>query len=485
LDKYAPTRNFQEICATIGKVSEILSPPPFIQQVRIAMSTFGPIRRRPFLQGSAAAAGTLLLGSKTKAFAENDKLNLAFVGVGGRGGSNLKDLTKDGSVNVVSICDVNGNTLDRVAEQFPKARRYSDFRRLLDDLKDVDAVVVSSTEHTHAFATLPALQMKKPVYCEKPLTYNIQESRRIMQEAAQANVPTQMGTQIHGLPNYRRVVELVQSGAIGAVSEAHVWVSRAWGLQSEADAKRHRDIVFITDRPKESMDIPKGLDWDLWCGPAPLRPYHDVYFPGPKWYRWWDFGNGTMSDLGSHWNDLPFWALKLDAPKTIEAFGDKPHSEIAPASMTATYEYGPREGMPACKLSWYQGVDKPQIWKDKGIPQWDSAVLFVGDKGMLLSDYNKHLLLPEDKFVDFKRPKPFIPDSPGQHEEWLNAIRNGTPTGSPFSYAGLLTEANHLGNVAFRAGMKLEWDFKAMKATNCPDADRFIGRQPRQGWSLG
>ncbi len=449
------------------------------------MRASGSLGRRHFLQSTAATAGTLVLGSNTKAFAENDKLNLAFVGVGGRGGSNLKDLTKDGSVNVVAICDVNGNTLDRVAEKFPKARRYSDFRRLLDDLKDVDAVVVSSTEHTHAFATLPALQMKKPVYCEKPLTYNIQESRRIMQASAQANVPTQMGTQIHGLPNYRRVVELVQSGAIGAVSEAHVWVSRAWGLQSESDAKRHRDIVFITDRPKESMDIPKGLDWDLWCGPAPLRPYHDVYFPGPKWYRWWDFGNGTMSDLGSHWNDLPFWALKLDAPKTIEAFGDKPHSEIAPASMTATYEYGPREGMPACKLSWYQGVDKPQIWKDKGIPQWDSAVLFVGDKGMLLSDYNKHLLLPEDKFVDFKRPKPFIPDSPGQHEEWLNAIRNGTPTGSPFSYAGLLTEANHLGNVAFRAGMKLEWDFKAMKATNCPDADRFIGRQPRQGWSLG
>lgn len=454
------------------------------------MRTSGPIRRRHFLQGTAASAGSLLLGSsllgsRTKAFAENDKLNLAFVGVGGRGGSNLKDLTKDASVNVVSICDVNGNTLDRVGEQFQKARRYTDFRRMLDDLKDVDAVVVSSTEHTHAFATLPALQMKKPVYCEKPLTYNIQESRRIMQASAQANVPTQMGTQIHGLPNYRRVVELVQSGAIGAVSEAHVWVSRAWGLQSEADAKRHRDIVYVTDRPKESMEIPKGLDWDLWCGPAPLRPYHEVYFPGPKWYRWWDFGNGTMSDLGSHWNDLPFWALKLDAPKTIESFGDKPHSEIAPASMTTNYEYGPREGMPACKVSWYQGEDKPQIWKDKGIPQWDSAVLFVGDKGMLLSDYNKHMLLPEDKFVDFKRPKPFIPDSPGQHEEWVNAIRNGTPTGSPFSYAGLLTEANHLGNVAFRAGMKLEWDFKAMRATNCPDADRFIGREPRQGWSLG
>ena len=442
-------------------------------------------QRRQFLQCvGGAAAGTLALGAKAKATAQNDKINLAFVGIGGRGGSNLKDLTNSDSTSVVSICDVNGIHLDRVGEKYPKARRYSDFRRLMDELKDVDAVVVSSTEHTHAFATLPALQMRKPVYCEKPLTYNIQECRLVMQAAAQANVPTQMGTQIHGMPNYRRVVELIQTGAIGSVTEAHVWVSRAWGLQSEASAKQHRDIVYVTDRPTDPMEVPNGLDWDLWCGPAPLRPYHDVYFPGPKWYRWWDFGNGTMSDLGSHWNDLPFWALKLDSPRTIESFGDKPHPEIAPASMMTIYEYGPREGMPACKLTWYQGVDKPQIWKDKGIPQWDSAVLFVGDKGMLLSDYGKHVLLPEDKFVDFQPPAPFIPDSPGQHAEWLNAIRNGTPTGSPFSYAGLLTEANHLGNVAFRAGTKLAWDYKSMKATNCPEADRFIGRQPRSGWSL-
>jgi len=444
------------------------------------------IRRRIFLKSAAAGVATsLVLRSKANAVSQNDKLNLAFVGIGGRGGSNLKDLTKDGSTNVVSICDVNESHLDRVGEQFPKARRYFDFRRMMDELKDIDAVVVSSTEHTHAFATLPALQQKKPVYCEKPLSYNVQESRRIMLAAAEANVATQMGTQIHGMPNYRRVVELVQSGAIGGVTEAHVWVSRAWGLQSEEEAKKNRDIVFVTDRPKETAEIPKGLNWDLWVGPAPMRPYHDVYFPGPKWYRWWDFGNGTMSDLGSHWNDLPFWALKLDAPKTIEAFGGTPHPEIAPASMKAVYEYGPRGSMPACKLTWYQGAEKPQIWKDQGIPQWDSAVLFVGDKGMILSNYNKHILLPEQQFADFQRPAPFIPDSPGQHQEWLNAIRNGTPTGSPFSYAGLLTEANHLGNVAFRCAKKLDWDFKTMKATNCPEADRFISRVPRSGWSLG
>ena len=183
-------------------------------------------------------------------------------------------------------------------------------------------------------------------------------------------------------------------------------------------------------------------------------------------------------------NDLPFWALKLDAPKTVEAFGESAHPEIAPASMSAVYEYAARETMPACKLLWYQGTHKPTIWKEKGIPQWEYGVLFIGDKGMLLSDYGRHLLLPEDKFVDFKRPDQFIADSPGQQQEWLDAIRNGTPTGSPFSYSGLLTEANHLGNVAFRAGKKLQWDFKSMSATNCPAADQFIRRTPRAGWSL-
>jgi predicted dehydrogenase len=443
------------------------------------------VGRRSFLQGVAGAVAITALNAPSRVYSANDKLNLAFVGIGGRGGANLEEMITDGSVNVSAICDVNGNHLDRVGERFPKAQRYADFRRLMDKLNDIDAVVVSTTEHTHAFATLPALQMKKPVYCEKPLTHNIRESRKIMLAAAEAKVATQMGTQIHALPNYRRVVELIQAGAIGNVTEAHVWVSRSWGLQSAADAAKYGDIVHVVDRPKESMDIPKGLDWDLWLGPAPVRPYHEVYFPGPKWYRWWDFGNGTMSDLGSHFNDLPFWALKLDAPKTVEAFGDSPHAEIAPASMSAVYEYGPRENLPACKVHWYQGTHKPKIWKENGIPQWGDGILFVGDKGMLLSDYGKHLLLPEDKFENYQRPAPSIPDSPGHQREWLDAIRNGTPTGSPFSYAGLLTEANHLGNVAYRSNKKIEWDFASMKAVNCPEADRFIGRTPRSGWSLG
>ena len=263
-----------------------------------------------------------------------------------------------------------------------------------------------------------------------------------------------------------------------------MWVGRAWGRQSAADDKANGDIVHVEERPTNKMETPDYLDWDLWIGPAPYRPYHEVYFPVPKWYRWWDFGNGTMSDLGSHWVDLPFWALKLDSPLTIEADGPAPHPEIAPASMMAKYEYGPRGEMPACTVSWYQGTFKPQIWNDGGIPKFGSGVLFVGDKGMLLSDYGRHVLLPEADFKDFKRPERFIPDVVSHHEEWLAACRTGSSTGSPFSYAGPLTEANHLGNVAYRAGKKLVWDARNMRAINCPEASQYLGREPRKGWSL-
>jgi len=447
--------------------------------------------RRRFLQTTAVGTAALAVPNLVSAQNPNSKLNVAFIGVGGRGAGNLQSVVSfaDVPVNVVALCDVNARTLAQQAERFPQARTYQDFRKLYDDkTSDIDAVVISTTEHTHAYATMPALREKKHVYCEKPLTLNVKEARIVTQAAAESGVVTQMGTQIHASSNYRRVVELIQSGAIGPVREAHVWVSRAWGLQSEEEAKANGDIVSISERPAEAQTPPDYLDWDLWLGPAPARPYHEVYFPGPKWYRWWDFGNGTMSDLGSHWNDLPFWALELDAPKTIEAFGPPPHPEIAPASMSAIYEYGPRAGargpLPAVTLGWYQGTHKPKIWQDKGIPQWGSGVVFIGDDGMLLADYGKHVLLPEAKFADYQRPEPFIADVPGHHEEWLLACAGGTPTSSPFSYAGPLTEANHLGNVAYRAGQKLEWNAAEMKITNAPEAERFLGREPRAGWTL-
>lgn len=440
--------------------------------------------RREFLAHSMGV-GAAVIGCPgiLRAASANERLDIVFIGVGGRGRANLNTIAGSGQENVVALCDVNGKNLEAAHQQHSQAKTFTDFRQLYDKISKFDAAVVSTTEHTHAFATLPALQLGKHVYCEKPLTHNVYEARVITQAAAKANVATQMGTQIHGMSNYRRVVELIQSGVIGPVREAHVWVGRAWGLQSEAEAKANGDIVYVTERPSEAMTPPEYLDWDLWIGPAPYRPFHSVYFPGPKWYRWWDFGNGTMSDLGSHWVDLPFWALKLDAPRTIEAFGPEPHPEIAPASMKAVYEYGARGELPPCTISWYQGTYKPEIWKEGKIPQWGSGVLFVGDNGMVLSNYGKHVLLPEDR--EFARPEPFIPDSPGHHQEWVQACKTGSLTGSPFSYAGPLTEANHLGNVAFRVGKKLQWDSQNLRATNCPEADQYLRREPRAGWSLG
>jgi len=426
--------------------------------------------------GALGFASTFLRGQNL-----NNKLNIAIVGAGGRGGANLASVSSE---NIVALCDVNGKNLDRAATKQPQARKFTDFRKLFDRAKEFDAVVVSTCEHTHAFATMLALHHSKHVYCEKPLTHNIWEARKIREAAAKAKVATQMGIQIHATENYRQVVELVQSGAIGPVHEAHVWVGRAWGWQSEEDAKRHKDIVWVVERPKESQPLPEGLDWDLWLGPAPARPFNNVYFPGPKWYRWWDFGNGTMSDLGSHWNDLPFWALKLQAPLTIEASGPPPHSEIAPASMSALYEYGARGDLPPVKLVWHQGENKPEIWKSGGIPQWDSACLFIGSKGMILTDYGKHVLLPEKDFIGFQRPAPTIPRVSGHHEEWIEACKAGKVCSANFEYSGWLTEANHLGNVAYRVGKKLQWDPRKLKASNAPEAGKFIRRTYRKGWTF-
>jgi hypothetical protein len=445
-------------------------------------SRAGRVTRRQFGQAVAGAAvGAFAAPAIVRGRNLNEKLNIAMIGVSRRGGYNLDQFKGE---NITVLCDVVEPFLDQAATVHLNAKRYRDFRKVFDRPGDFDAVVVSTTEHTHAFATLPALQLGKHVYCEKPLTYNIAEARIIREAAAKVKVATQMGTQIHAGDNYRRVVELVQTGAVGPVHEVHVWVNRAWGRQSEEAARRTGDPLFVLERPTEAEPVPPGLDWDLWLGPAPERPYNHVYYPGPKWYRWWDFGNGTMSDLGSHWNDLPFWALKLDAPRTIEAFGPPPHPEIAPASMHTVYEYGPRGEMPPVTLHWYQGEEKPAPWRDGLIPMWNDGVLFIGATGMLLSNYSKHVLLPEKDFQGFTPPKPFIPKSLGHWAEWVHACKTGAPTTCHFDYAGRLTEANHLGNVAYRTGKKIEWDPIGMHVTNAPEAERFIHREYRKGWSL-
>ncbi len=440
--------------------------------------------RRKFVKTVTASTAVLGFPAITRSKSPNGKLNIGLIGVGGRGRSHVNACRYE---DIVALCDVNANSLKGALKTAPEARTYKDLRDFFGKLEDIDAVVVSTTEHTHAFATLPALLANKHVYCEKPLTRDVRECRIITEAAAKAGVQTQMGTQIHAGENYRRVVELIQAGAIGPVSEVHTWVSRAWGWQSPEDAKRYRDILSTQDTPKEGKPVPATLDWDLWIGPAPFRPFHTDYFPGPRWYRWWDFGNGTMSDLGSHRNDLPWWALKLDVPLTIEPLsGPKPHHDIAPASISVKYTFAARgDGYPAVEHTWYQGTEKPKIWHEGGIPKWGNGSLFIGEEGMLLADYGKHLLLPEKKFEGFKRPKRSIPPSPGQQAEWIRACKGEGPEPlCNFAYAGPLTEANHLGNVAYRAGKKLEWEPKNMKFPNTPEAEKYLGRSYRKGWKL-
>jgi predicted dehydrogenase len=445
----------------------------------------GPARvlsRRQFTKAALASSTVLAAPAFLRGQNLNSKLNVAIIGAGGRGAASITGCANE---NIVALCDVNEVNLDKAAEKLPKARKEIDFRKLYDHAKEFDAVCVCTCEHTHALATMMAIKAGKHVYCEKPITHNVWEARLIREAAAKAGVATQMGTQMHASDNMRSVVELIHAGAIGQVHESHIWVSRAWGLQSKEAAERNQDRVYVTDRPTETMALPPGLHWHLWLGPAPERPFHDVYFPGNKWYRWWDFGNGTMSDLGSHWNDFAFWALKLQAPLTIEAFHpQKAHPEIAPASLTVVYEYGARGSLPPVKHTWYQGEDKPTLWKENKIPQWQNGVLFIGSKGMLLADYGKHVLLPEKDFAGFQRPPQVFPRGVNHHHEWIAACKGGPKALSNFDYAGWLTEANHLGNVAYRTGRKLHWDAKAMRDWHVPEADKFITREYKNGWRL-
>jgi hypothetical protein len=458
--------------------------------------------RREFVGGAIAAAGVmtgapaLLRGQNL-----NNKLDIAFIACGGRANASLGELTitpgrsnaggggRGGTTegptaphpdeNVTILCDVNEDALERASERYPKAEKFDDLRRVFDKPNRFDAVVVSTAEHTHAFATYLALTHGKHVYCEKPLAYNIWETRLIRETAAKyPKLSTQMGNQGHATPARRKIREILDTGVIGPVREVHVWADRAWGLQDAESAEKFDKPhgfykgIQIVDRFKEEMPIPATNHFDLWLGPAPARPYHETYFPGPRWYRWWDFGNGTMSDLGSHDNDVPYTVLDLKRPDGKGGFA------MAPATLMATYEYAAVGSQPALKLVWHQGDSKPPGW----VPEWGGrSCIFIGEKGMLLGNGK---LLPEEKFKDFEVPPETLPRSPGHWVEWVNYAKGVGPVpGSNFQYSGWTTEANHLGNVAYRTGKKIEWDYENMRATNAPEAAPFIKRpEYRKGW---
>ena len=372
-------------------------------------------------------------------------------------------------VNFVALCDVDDKNLDSAGKQFPKAKTYNDYRRMLEQ-KDIDAVLIATADHVHAWATLAALRAGKDVYCEKPLTHSVEEVRLVAQTAALEKRVTQMGTQIHAGDNYRRVVELIQAGAIGPVKEVHIFITSAWYQKEPA---------------RMGIEPPPNLHWDLWLGPADDRPYSPDYLPF-VWRRWWAFGEGTLGDMGCHFIDLPKWALKLGLPTKIRAEGPPVHSEWCPEYLIVHYEFPARGDLPPVKLTWHDAGRRPEIANELKLQKWKNGILFVGEKGYLISDYSNHALLPEDKFKDYQKPEPTIPKSIGHHKEWVTACLKRDPK-MPlcnFSYAGPLTETVLLGTVAYRAGQELQWDANQMRAPNAPQADAFLRLRYRNGWSL-
>ncbi|UCF14831.1 MAG: Gfo/Idh/MocA family oxidoreductase [Phycisphaerales bacterium] len=435
------------------------------------------VTRRDFLRSAALSSSGLIILSNSRSVytaQANEKLNIAAIGVGGRGADDVNGVANE---NIVALCDVDQSRAAQTFERFPKAKQFKDFRRMLDKMHSrIDAVVIGTPDHTHAPAGVMAMKIGKHCYCEKPLTHSVYEARAMAQVARENNLATQMGTQIHAGNNYRRVVELVHAGAIGHVRDVHVWL----GANFTGPPKPTN--MWQPDAPTDRPAVPETLDWDLWLGPAEYRPYHPDYAPF-KWRGWWNFANGQLGDFFCHFCDLAFWALKLRHPVTIEAEGPV-HPESAAKWTIARQQYAARGDLPAVTLTWYNGGGYPDFVKEKNIPQWGNAVLFVGSEGMLIADYSKHQLLPEEKFSGFIPPDPFIPDSIGHHREWTEACKTGGTTTCNFDYSGALTEAALLCNVALRTGRKITWDAKNLKAMGCPEADRFIRREYREGWTL-
>lgn len=391
----------------------------------------------------------------------NERLDLAVVGVGGRGHDNLMGVAGE---NVVALCDIDGERLDKAGAEFPKAKRYRDFRKLLDETK-LDALVVATPDHTHAMPVVWALMRGLDVYCEKPLAHSVYEIRQMRNWAAKQQAVTQMGTQIHAEDNYRRVVELIQAGAIGSIERVHVWQGNS---------------VQPGRRAQEGTP-PANVDYDLWIGPAPMRPFDVSHFHF-RWRYWWDFGGGILADMGCHYIDLPYWALDLRYAASVEARGEKTYEgdNEVPDRMQVDFRFPARGERPPVHLTWYHGG-----WLPEGAEQYNkgAAVLFEGSQGRLLADYGTRKVFMNDGGMP-ATPEPTIAKSAGHHLEWIAACKSRGPTTCNFDYSGALAETVLLGNVAYRAGSKLEWDAEQLSATNCPAAAQYVRREYRPGWKL-
>lgn len=446
-------------------------------------------RRGLLAAGSATALA--LIAPRAYAFGPaDDRLRIGAVGVGGRGGANLNGVKAE---RIVALCDTNPGALASAKKRYTEAKTYSDWREMLTN-EDLDAVLVSTADHHHALVAIHAMRLGKHVYCEKPLGHTPWEARQMQDvyNARKEKIATQMGTQIHATDNYRRVVELIQAGVIGKVTEAHVWCSRSIKPVGE---------INLPEQP-----VPEGFDWNAWLGPAADRPYNDGYWKGGNlnWNRRWYFGNGVLGDMGSHLIDLAYWALKLRDSISIESLGPEPDGNTCPPWQQVTWEHPARVGHnirgvaqidPPCKVIWYHGPEgmkrraevlQPMVGNDTVIDKWPIGVAFVGDKGVLTSDYGRHVLSPSGDFKDYERPEQTIAKSLGHHAEWLAACKGSdkSKTLCNFDYSGKLIEHNMLGIAAHRHGGKLDWDAKRFTFTNQPAADRYLTKTYRKGWDL-
>ncbi len=432
------------------------------------------LSRRRFLSLSATVgAGLFAAPAFVRSQSPNSKLNIALIGVGGKGEDNYNGVKGE---NIVALCDVDAKSLAKGAERSPAAQQFRDYRKMFDALKDYDAVVVSTPDHHHFPATMRALQARKHVYCEKPLTHTVWEARQIEEAARNAKVATQMGNQGNAGDNLRLATEWVQSGALGEVKEVHSWSNRPIWPQG-------------IERPGGTHEVPADLDWDLWLGPSGERPYHPDYHPF-KWRGFWDFGTGALGDMGCHILNWPFTALSLGLPATFECLVQQGMTkESPPLKSVIAYDFPATEKRPAVRVYWHDGGLTPTEGLS-GIPRNnkgefpDNGTLFVGENGKLWAEYDKApIIVPTSRKGDFKQPEKTLPRSPGHYEEWLDACKGGQAAGSDFvAKACRLTEFVLLGNLAVRAGKKIEWDAAAGRAKNAPELDRYIHRDYRPGW---
>jgi predicted dehydrogenase len=426
--------------------------------------------RRCFL-GTVAAGTVTALSSPAWAYRRihgaNERLNIGAIGVGGRGAGDLDGVSSE---NIVALCDVDENALNAAAGRFPQAEKFFDYRQLLER-KDLEAVVIGTPDHHHAPPTVRALRRGLHVYCEKPLTHTVEEARIVTRLAREKGVATQMGTQNHEHPGYLRLVELLKSGSIGPVRQVHVITDRPgqWWPQG-------------LELPADKPPVPANFKWDLWLGPAPVRDYNPAFAPF-RWRGWWDYGCGAIGDMAIHLMDPAFWGLNLGGKVKVTSEGPPPNPVSGPKWMKTHFQFGQRGALPPVDVFWYEGETKPPAEIASELPM--NGSLFIGDKGRIaIAHDGLPKLLPEETFVGFKAPDPFLPESPGHHRQWIEAAKGRGKTGSNFDYAGPFTEVVLLGNVAYRIGQLIEFDPESMRVTNVPEANSLLTKTYRPGWEV-